>query len=156
MSGDLALRWDEAAGRYDLALDDLGGPARDTSLRTAVLASIFTWGRAREGDPLPGFADNPRGGDRKGYWGDAFAAVPGRQAGSRVWLLARRVITPATLRDAKVYLEDCLAWTVADGLATRVDVAVWREGATTIRARVEVFEADGTVTTIPNLAIAGG
>lgn len=88
----------------------------------AVVISLFTWRRAQAGDDVP--ADSPL----HGWWGDAFAAVPGDQIGSRLWLLGRAKLNSKTPADAESYAREALAWLVTDGLAQRVDVAAQRVG----------------------------
>lgn len=93
------------------------GLAEDDGLETAVILSLFTDRRAEADDPLPA------GDDRRGWWADAFPAVPGDLVGSRLWLLHREKQIPQTLTRARDYAEEALAWLVADGIAARVDVS---------------------------------
>ncbi|MDO8933773.1 MAG: phage GP46 family protein [Rhodocyclaceae bacterium] len=92
------------------------GLENDDGLETAVVLSLFSDARAREGDVLPA------GADLRGWWADAYAANVGDRHGSRLWLLARRKQLPEVLAEAKGYAEEALAWMVADGAASRVEV----------------------------------
>jgi len=112
---DLALRWDNALFQADLALD-FGKLATDDSLRTAVIISLFSDARAESDDPLP-----DAGGDRRGWWGDAFAGG-GRGIGSRLWLLDREKITREVVGRARDYAREALQWLVDDGVASAVSV----------------------------------
>jgi len=89
---------------------------RDT-LRSAVLASIFSDRRAEDQDTLPA------GSDRRGWWADD---PTGDAFGSRLWLLDRSVLTDETVALAQTYLLEALEWLVEDGVATRVEVTVDR------------------------------
>lgn len=89
------------------------------ALPRAVIISLFTWGRARPDDDLPG-------ADRMGWWGDSFPAVAGDRIGSRLWLLARSKITSSTVARAKEYAQEALAWLVDDGVASEVIVQAER------------------------------
>jgi len=141
---DFAVRFDRDAGRLDLVAAAPGagfnGFATAGDFETAVLASLFTWGRAAEDDPLPDFSD-----DRKGYWADAYPAVEGRRVGSRLWLLAREIVTDETIERARPYAQEALAWLVADGIASRVEVAVARSGVNRVDALIEIFRPQGQV-----------
>lgn len=115
---DIALLWDADSFTADLALRD-GALATDDGMRTAILISLFTDARAEADDELP-----DSGGDRRGWWGDAFPPVAGDETGSRLWLLFRSKITPATINRARDYARTALAWIVEDGIAAAVDVTV--------------------------------
>lgn len=140
-SGNLAL--DFALDGADLATDD--------GLETAVALSLFTDRRAERDDALPGGDD-----DRRGWWGDTFAAVEGDRIGSRLWLLSREKNLPEALNRARDYGAEALAWMVEDGIAERVeviaaaplnnvlllDVAVFRPKDPPVRFRFERFWND--------------
>lgn len=100
----------------DYALAALGLEL-DDSLETAVIMSLFTDRRAEDDDRLP-FGES----DRRGWWGDAYADVPSRKIGSRLWLLEREKQLPEVLVRAREYALEALQWLVDDGRAARVDV----------------------------------
>jgi phage gp46-like protein len=107
-----------AALTDDFAFDiTLTGPdlTPEQGMTTAVIISLFTDARAADDDVLP----NP-GGDRRGWWGDTYAAIPGDVQGSKLWLLDRGKQTPDVLVSAKQYAEAALQWLVDDGVAAGV------------------------------------
>lgn len=119
---------------------DLGLAVRDP-LPRAVVISLFTWGRAKPDDALPG-------ADRMGWWGDTYAPNEGDRIGSRLWLLARAKITAQTPMQAKQYAEEALAWLITDGVASHVLVDAERQGQSQIAIRCQIVRGDG-----PNLDI---
>jgi phage gp46-like protein len=102
----------------------------------AVIVSLFTWRRARPDDELPGSA-------RMGWWGDSFASVDGDRIGSRLWLLARAKLTAQTVARAREYAQEALAWLVADGVASRVEVEAERMGTTGLALACRITRSDG-------------
>ncbi|MGI8839772.1 MAG: phage GP46 family protein [Caulobacteraceae bacterium] len=93
---------------------DLAG---DDGMRTAVVISLFTDARAGDDDVLP-----QPGGDRRGWWGDTYAEIPGDVTGSKLWLLDREKQLPSVLSRAQEYAGAALAWLVDDGVASAVKV----------------------------------
>lgn len=126
LAGDLALVWDEQLGNADLQLIalDLAGDvtdlATDRGLTTAVLISLFTDRRAEDDDVPP--SGDPM--DRRGWWGDQFAAVEGDRIGSRLWLLDRSKNTNEARIRAEEYVREALAWMIEDKVCSSIDVAV--------------------------------
>lgn len=92
--------WQE--GLHDLA----GG----SDIESAVLISLFS-------DRLASEDDVTDDGDRRGWWGDTGEDIP---LGSRLWLLARSVLSRAVARKAEFYAEEALAWLVSDGILSAV------------------------------------
>ncbi|MFC3674653.1 phage GP46 family protein [Ferrovibrio xuzhouensis] len=133
----LGLLFDLTALAGDIKVEVTGAGLTDR-LREAVLISLFTWRQADPSDPLPD-------GDRRGWWGDSFPAVPGDRIGSRLWLLVREKIVPSTLVRARQYTEEALAWLVTDGLARSVFITVERIGIEAIGIGAEIEEIDGAV-----------
>lgn len=123
---DIALALDLATGSADLVLAG-GRLATDDGMRTAILLSLFTDARAPDGAELP-----EPGADRRGWWGDAFStdavASASGAIGSTMWLLRRAKITPDTLQRARQAATSALAWLIADGVASAIDVAVEAQG----------------------------
>ncbi len=124
---DLALVWNADAMAADLLLAN-GQLATDAGMRTAILISLFSDARAADDEELP-----EAGGDRRGWWGDAYArdarpdAGTARDAyriGSLLWLLSRSKITARVLAQAKQSCDDALAWLVRDGIASAVRVVI--------------------------------
>lgn len=132
---DLALIYDGHG--CDLAMD--GNDLQlDDGLQTSIIISLFSDRRARADDSLPG-----EDGDRRGWWADAYSLIEGDQIGSRLWLLSREKELTETLRRAKEYAEEALAWLVTDGIAARVEVtpSVPRRGV--LGLAVAVLRLDG-------------
>jgi phage gp46-like protein len=110
--------------------------SREELLRRSVTISLFTWRRAGPDDPVDD-------SDRKGWWGDCVPSVAGDQIGSRLWLLARRTLISDTLKDAKAYAEEALAWLLDDQIVTAVTVTVERQGNDRLNLRVTLTESSG-------------
>lgn len=112
----------------------LGLAARDY-LPRAVIVSLFTWGRARLDDVLPGDS-------RMGWWADSFPNADGDRIGSRLWLLARSTLTDQTPLMAKTYAQEALAWLVTDGVASAVNVQAERQGLSQIALACQVVRGN--------------
>ncbi len=89
----------------------------DEGMNTAIIISLFTDARADDDDALP-----QENADRRGWWADAYAPIPGDVTGSKLWLLSRAKQTSAVLIQARQYALDALAWLIADGVAASVEV----------------------------------
>lgn len=125
---DIALRWSAEHFAADLALSS-GQLVLDEGLRTAILLSLFSDARAPVGAELP-----EPGDDRRGWWGDAFAAEEVRSEadalGSTLWLLGRAKALPQVAERARRAAEEALGWLIRDGVAAavRVEAAVLNPG----------------------------
>ena len=111
----------------------------------AVLISLFTWRRAQPADVLPA-------GDRFGWWGDSFAAVPGDRIGSRLWLLSRAKLLPETAAQAKEYARESLQWLLDDGVAAKVEVEAERQGLSTLVLACRIYKS-GAANNAPPVSI---
>lgn len=115
---DLALAWNAEDFAADLLLAG-GELARDEGLRTAILLSLFSDARAPIGAELP-----EAGADRRGWWGDAFAAEEVRSEadalGSTLWLLERGKALAGATEQARRAAEDALGWLIRDRVASKV------------------------------------
>ena len=131
----LMLAWNVETATADLSLAT-GQP--DAALRTAIVISLFTDRRAAEDDVLPE-AD----GDRRGWWADAVPAVEGDLIGSRLWLLARGKRTAETVRLARDYALEALAWLLSDGIAGSLDVQSEARGDNAIALAVIITRPNG-------------
>jgi len=134
---DIRTRWKGLAGDWSILGASL---EEDDGLESAVAISLFSDARAAAGDPLP---DPPI--SRRGWWGDAFAEVPGDKIGSRLWLLSREKQIDKVLGPAEVYARESLAWLVADGIARSVKVAAEISGEGVLGLAVEIARADQPV-----------
>jgi phage gp46-like protein len=116
---DLALTWFEETGDADLTMID-SDVASDAGMHTAVILSLFLDAPASADDVPP--SGDPS--DRRGWWGDQFAAVQGDVIGSRLWLLDRAKLTTDTARLADEYAREALAWMIVDKVASSIDVTI--------------------------------
>ena len=113
---DIALVYSQELQAFNLLVQD-GKILTEEGLRTAVVLSLFTDARALADDDIPSGDQDPRG-----WWGDAYAQVPGDRIGSRLWLLSRSKKLPRTAQEAKSLAEEALAWLVQDRIASSVSV----------------------------------
>jgi len=111
---DIRTVWRELGGDWLVAGPSL---ADDDGLETAVVLSLFSDRLAADGDA--GVAPTAR----RGWWGDAYADVPGDLIGSRLWTLAREKQTTEVLARAELYAREALQWLVDDGVASNVAAA---------------------------------
>ena len=120
MSATLELGWNANTNTAGLEAQAI---TQAQSLRTAVIISLGTDRLAATDDLLP-----VNNGDRRGYWGDIF--TPGRNLGSRLWLLARAKATDDTLTSAVDYATEALQWLIDDQVAQAVTVTGAWQNAT--------------------------
>lgn len=118
---------------------DTGMVPKDKLVRAAIV-SLFTWRRAN--------ADDVTDGQKMGWWGDTTAEIANDRIGSRLWLLAREKLLPATINRAREYAHESLAWMVDDGLASRVDVQAERFGQNGIALTTTIYRSDGRITSL--------
>ena len=143
---DIAIVWDEARTTGDWQLTGDGGLLTAPALETAVMVSLFTDARALPEDRLP------PGEDPRGWWGNALGGDP---IGSRLWTLRRAKREPETLRRAEDMVREALAWLVADGVASRVEVACEWRTATRMGATIDIHQPTGTAALRAEWAWAG-
>lgn len=134
---DIALLWSNKAFGADFFLE-AGQLATDDGLRTAIQISLFSDARARDDDVLPDGT-----GDRRGWWGDAFAADEGDRIGSRLWLLSREKVLARVLVRARDYAREALAWLIADGVVSKIEVDVELRGRDQLAIGVAITRPDG-------------
>ena len=135
---DIAIVWSNTTGDGDVVLID-DDVASDRGLLTAMELSLFTDRRANDDDVPP--SGDPQ--DRRGWWGDEFASVPGDLIGSRLWLLSRAKLTNGTLQLAESYVREALQWLLDDKVAASIDVAVTKTGPQSILIAGEVARPTG-------------
>lgn len=133
---DIALVWNGIEA--DLAIEG-GDLVLEEGLQTAAVISLFSDRRARPDDVLP--ADD---GDRRGWVGDAWPRVDGDQIGSRLWLLNREKDIPETLRRAREYARESLAWLIEDGIGASLDVQASVPMHGVLRLELTVNRRDGS------------
>ncbi len=133
---------------FDWALAPAGQPgggdlAVDTTLRTAVIISLFTDRLAAADDPLP---DGTR--DRRGWWGDlplSGQSATTKPIGSRLWLLSRATASAQTARRAKDYCAEALQWLIDDGVAASVAVTTQWLGPGALGIGIAITEPNGAL-----------
>lgn len=113
---DIKLDYTLESG-FDLLLqnDDL---VKDTTLKTAILVSLFTDKRVNNDEIPPGQKD-PRG-----YWGDAVENPANESIGSKLWLLEREKHTAEVRELAREYAQEALQWLIDDQIAQSIEVTV--------------------------------
>ena len=82
--------------------------------------------------------------DRQGWWGDTFAVVDGDRIGSRLWLLQRQKVLPATLKRAEAYAREALKWLTDDAVVSRIEVTAERGGVDQLTLSVVCFKPNDT------------
>ena len=110
--------------------------SREELLRRAVTISLYTWRHAGPDDVV-------EDADRQGWWGDSVPPVTGDKIGSRLWLLRRRTLVADTLKDAKAYAEEALAWLIDDEVVSAVTVTLERLANDRMNLRVQLTELSG-------------
>lgn len=113
---DLALV--TKARGIDLAVVQ-GDLARDTSLRSMILGSLFTDARAAD-DVTPADGSN----DRRGFW----AADEPQKFGSLLWLHSRSKLTSESAEAVRGAALDALGWLVEQRIASKVEATATIEG----------------------------
>lgn len=139
---DIVIEWSAETTTADLFTEggDLG---TGDELESAVIISLFTWGRARTDDRLPDYESR-----RMGWWGDSFASVEGDRIGSRLWLLRREKLTRDTINRAVGYARESLQWLIDSGVASAVDVQAERRGADGLALLITITRDDRTARTL--------
>lgn len=123
----------------DLAVDSsTGALAVDPTLKTAILISFGSRARAKPDDRL----QDPT--ELGGWWGDAFADVPGDNFGSRFWTLQGLHMGEA-LPLAEPIAREALQWMVEDGLADSFEIEVEAVQKDRIGIRVGVVQPGDTL-----------
>lgn len=144
----IALEWNDKFQAADVARAG-DGLARDDTLRTAIIVSLFTDARARPDDALPSGE-----AERRGWVGDALAE-DGDRIGSRLWLLRRAKQTEETRRRAVDYSREALAWIVARGLGRAVNVSAEWIAPGFLGLSIAVVMPDGRAETYAHTVAAG-
>lgn len=133
---DIQLFFDEKFFIGDIGLDsnslsrDL---AIDTTLKTAVLISLFTDRRAIIDDK-----------QERGWWADSYNELGSNadEIGSKLWLLSREKVTPLVLVRAKEYAIEALQWLKEDGLVKdfSINVASSQKDSFVIKVKLHINE----------------
>ena len=142
---DVALIWDNQAMSAGIAIEH-GDLVGGDDFAAAVVISLFTDRRASK-DDIARLALS----DRRGFWGDAFATVEGDLTGSYLWLLKREKLTAETMRRAKDYAAESLAWMIEDGAAKSIDVVVERHSVNAIALHITIRKPSGELGTYSHI-----
>lgn len=142
MAKDIKLLFDTDLMAGDVSVID-GDLLREEGLETAVMISLFTDRRAKDGDLL----DNPM--DKRGWWGDQTSYYSNDQIGSRLWLLERAKAIQPNLVRAKTYITEALQWMLDDKVAQKIVVNTYRvpldrNAGDILGFTVEIYKRDGT------------
>ncbi len=138
---DIALAWSNVTMSADISLAGVDLQT-DEGMETAVIISLFTDKRAPDDAVIPDGSTN-----RRGWWGDVVAEVPGDEIGSLLWLLERVTLTAENMRLAQDYASDALAWFVTDGVAKSVTVTVTRMSLEAALMTIVILKPDGNTGT---------
>ncbi len=106
----------------------------------AVLQSIYNYAESTQND-----RSRMDSTERGGSWSNELIEI----VGSRDWTLKRAKLTDETLRLAKRFYEEALAWLVRERHAKTVEVTVWREKPNQMRRNVMIVLVDGSKFDIP-------
>ncbi len=109
----------------------------ENELAQVVLVSLFSWRKSAVDDGVS--APN-----RQGWWGDTYADTAGDRIGSRLWLLEREKVLPATLRKAEEYAREALQWLIDDKIVGRVEVSAERYEQSGVALNVQLYKPDDT------------
>jgi phage gp46-like protein len=134
---DIAILWQQDFhGDFEIA--DTGDDLKtDDGLQTAIFISLWTDRRVNEDETLP-FGET----DRRGYFGDNYADVPGDQIGSRLWTLDRAKQMQQSMIDARTYCEEALQWLKDDGVCDSFTVEVTNPEFQTWIITVKIYKPD--------------
>lgn len=137
-AADIMLSWDGEKLCADISRDgaDL---RRGDDLATSVIASLFSWRRAKDDDALPDYETG-----LQGWWGDTFLPNAGDKFGSRLWILRRKKLTNETINLAVECCQEALAWMLEDGVASRISITPSRGGIDQLDIFITIFQTDGT------------
>lgn len=144
----IALEWNDKFLSADL-VNTPNGLARDDTLATAIIVSLFTDARARPDDVLPSGES-----DRRGWVGDTLSE-DGDRIGSRLWLLRRSKQTEETRRRAIEYTREALEWIVKRGVARAVEVSAEWIAPGRLGIAIAVVMPDARTETYSHIVAAG-
>ena len=133
---DILTSWDLQRGDW---LIGAPGLAEESGLKSAIILSLFSDRRANPDDALP----SPASSDRRGWWGDNFAALQNDRIGSRLWLLSREKQLSKVLLRANEYCKEALQWLIDDGIAKAVEVHAEIVRAGVLGVEIIITRPDG-------------
>lgn len=106
----------------------------------AVLQSVYNYAESTKNDRAR--MDN---NERGGTWSNELIEI----VGSRDWTLKRAKLTDETLRLAKRFYEEALAWLIQQGHAKAIEVTVWREKPNQMGRNVMITLTDSSTFDVP-------
>ena len=138
MITDMAHTFDNDSLTGDLDFTEAGLFATETSLKTAILHSIFSKARISEAER------ELYGVDELGGWlGSELTGVEGDNYGSKRWVLQRAKATEHTKRLFEQFTLECLNWLIEDGHAVSIEYeSEWGESGQ-LKERVVIILTDG-------------
>lgn len=122
---DIALFFNKTFKEYDPSIRN-GDLALGEDLESAVIISLFTWGRCQADE-------TEENASRYGWWGDKIETDSVDGMGSKLYLLKRQKITEETIQKAREYIEQALKWLLSDDVAEEVTVSVERSAVSNDR-----------------------
>ncbi|MGD9638390.1 MAG: phage GP46 family protein [Alphaproteobacteria bacterium] len=132
---DVGIIFDTSTLTGDIQVVD-GDLAVDSTLKTAVILSLFSDRRADDTD------ERPKGSSYRGWWADALGSD---KFGSKLWLLARAKHTEETRSRAEDYAKQALEWLIDDEIAALVEVTAEWLSQEILAIEVVITKGDGTV-----------
>lgn len=120
--------------------DNVGGLANRAALATAVILSLYTDRSCPPDHPLAKYAE----GDLRGWWGEALLEAGEEMMGSLLWLLERSVVTEEIRLYAAQFVQDALAWMIADKVCARIESAVEIVGLNAFSIGIALYGRDGS------------
>ncbi|MCK5602308.1 phage GP46 family protein [Candidatus Pacearchaeota archaeon] len=103
-------------GVWDLAIDTDGDLVGSNSIDTAILMSLFTDKRATA-------SEIQEGGQRRGWFGNAFNDDVTYEVGSKLWIHSNQGrMNNALLNDLNDKALDCLQWMLEDNVVSDIQV----------------------------------
>ncbi|MFA0155416.1 phage GP46 family protein [Vibrio sp. 10N.261.46.A3] len=112
----------------------------EVGITHAVMQSLLNHSESTQNDRVRMGAD-----ERGGHWSDALSG----SVGSRDWTLGRAKLTDETLKLAKRFYEEALAWLLTKEYISSIDVHVWEVKANIMGRKVMITLANGQVLTVP-------
>lgn len=123
----------QANGEGDLTQADDASLIDDDGLETVVTVSLHTDAKATAEEL------SRAGLSQRGYWADAYDDPSSQlNTGSKLWLLERAKVTPATFATAKSYADEALAWMVEEGAASKVENEITRLDADAVAGTTRI------------------
>lgn len=132
-------------GLLDIVMDDNGVIIQETTIKTAIIASLLLNRRADPTDTLPHGYKGKEGtltDDRQGWVGDILDSK-GRVVGSKLWLLDQELATKETCQRAKQYIYEALQWTIDDGYVGKISIEDEWENQTRLNLFVHLSMVSG-------------